>query len=319
MTAHVMLETQRGSTHDIPLEQRLAFWEDYNASMLVGLKCTSHSESGFTAIQDNVCLEHLRVARIVGNEHVVERDRSMVRITPKESIFVSLVLGSQSFLFQDNLCHVLQPGELIIYRTDKPYLFGFSGPVRQFTFDIAQHHFAERCLRDFKGPLKIGVETSEQRLLARALGERTEGFFAAPSDDHAGRFQEEAYDLLAGLISDHAGEHRASALGASYLLAAKQYMQDHLDDPLLSCEQVAIAAGISSRHLTRLFAREGSAPGRYLQEKRLDRARLLLTSPQGRRMDIAEIAYRHGFSSQAHFARVFKARYGITASEARGR
>ncbi len=135
----------------------------------------------------------------------------------------------------------------------------------------------------------------------------------------AERYQEEAYDLLASIISDHAGEHRASALGASYLLAAKQYIQQHLDEPALSCERVAAATGVSSRHLARLFAQEGSSPGRYLQERRLERARQLLASPQGRRLDVAEVAYRHGFSSQAHFARAFKARYGMTPSEARGR
>lgn len=225
MPAHALLETRRASTQDIPLEQRLAFWEDYNASILVGLKCSSYSQAGFAATQDNLCLERLRLARIGGNEHVVERDRSMIRAVPKESIFVSLVQGSQSFFYQDNGCNLLQPGELVIYRTDKPYLFGFSGPMRQFIFDIPQDDFAERCLRDFKGPLKIGAESPVQRLLVRTLGERTRDFLDSPHGEDAERYQEEAYDLLASIISDHAGEHRASALGASYLLAAKQYIR----------------------------------------------------------------------------------------------
>lgn len=319
MPSHALLETRRASTRDVPEEQRLAFWEDFNTSILIGLKCTSYSQTGFMASQDNLGFERLRVARIDSNEHVIERDRSMVRAVPKESIFVSLVLGSQSFFYQDNGCTLLQPNELVIYRTDKPYLFGFSGPMRQFTFDIPQEDFAERCLRDFAGPLKIGSETSGQRLLVRALSEHIQSFFDAPVGENAGRVQEQTYELLASIISEHSGQHRASALSASYLLAAKQYIQDHLDDPLLSCDRVAAATGISSRHLTRLFTLEGSTPGRYLQDKRLERARLLLTSPQGRRLDIAEVAYRHGFSSQAHFARAFKARYGMTASEARNR
>ncbi len=55
MPAHALLETRRASTQDIPLEQRLAFWEDYNASILVGLKCSSYSQAGFAAtqVQDN--------------------------------------------------------------------------------------------------------------------------------------------------------------------------------------------------------------------------------------------------------------------------
>ncbi|HIE1533699.1 TPA: AraC family transcriptional regulator, partial [Pseudomonas aeruginosa] len=54
MPAHALLETRRASTQDIPLEQRLAFWEDYNASILVGLKCSSYSQAGFAATQDNL-------------------------------------------------------------------------------------------------------------------------------------------------------------------------------------------------------------------------------------------------------------------------
>ncbi len=80
-----------------------------------------------------------------------------------------------------------------------------------------------------------------QRLLVRTLGERTRDFLDSPHGEDAERYQEEAYDLLASIISDHAGEHRASALGASYLLAAKQYIQQHLDEPALSCERVAAA------------------------------------------------------------------------------
>lgn len=319
MIANNVLETRRASTRDIPLEQRLAFWEDYNASILVGLRCSSYAEGGFTATQDNLCLERLRVARICGNEHVVERTLPMIHALPSESIFVALVQDSRSFFYQGRDCQLLQPGELVIYRNDQPYLFGFSGQMRLFIFDIPQRDFAEHCLPDLKGPMKIGRESPVQRLLAHALGQRASGFLDTPSRDGAERFQEETYDLLASIISDHAGEHRASGLSAAYLLAAKQYIQQHLDDPVLSCEQVAAAAGVSSRHLARLFAQEGTAPSRYLLEKRLERARQLLASPLGDRLGIAEIAYRTGFSSQAHFARAFKGRFGLTPSEARRR
>ncbi|BBT16120.1 hypothetical protein WP8S17C03_21690 [Metapseudomonas otitidis] len=43
---------------------------------------------------------------------------------------------SRSFFQQGESCTLLEPGEMIIYRTDKSYLFGFSGAMRQFIFDI---------------------------------------------------------------------------------------------------------------------------------------------------------------------------------------
>lgn len=317
MTPCAMLETRRASTHDIPVDQRLRFWEQYNASILIGLKCSSYASSGLTASQSNLELGGMSIALVKGNEHVVERDCSMIRSVPKESIFVSVVHDSRSFFYQGADCTLLEPGEAVIYRTDKPYLFGFSGGMRQFIFDIPQALFGERCLERLDGPLKIGAETRLQRLLLRTLCERTEAFFEHPANREVGHFEDDALELLSGIISGQVGERCISAHSVSYLLAAKRMIAEHLGTPELNCERVALAVGISVRHLTRLFALEGSSPGRYIVEKRLEQAHRLLCSPQAGGLDISEVAYRHGFSSQAHFARSFKARYGCTPSEAR--
>lgn len=319
MLANHVLETRRASTQDIPLEQRLAFWEDYNASILVGLRCSSYAENGFAATQDNLCLERLRMARIRGNEHVVERSLPMIHALPSESIFVGLVQGGQGFFYQGSDCQLLKPGELLIYRNDQPYLFGFSGQMNLLVFDMPERHFFEHCLRDLKGLMKIGCDSPVQRLLTHCLGQRAGGFLDAPSSEGVEYFQEEVYDLLASIISDQSGKTHASGLTTAYTLAAKQYIQQHLEDPALTCEQVAAATGISSRHLNRLFAQEGISPGRYMVDKRLERARHLLASPRRHRLSIAEIAYGCGFSSQAHFARAFKSRFEMTPSESRGR
>lgn len=319
MSPCALLETRHASTQAVDPEQRLSFWEDYNATTLVGLKCNSYAEDGFAACQDNLQLSAMRLARIVGNEHVVERDSSMIRGVPKESVFVSLVTGSGSFFYQDGNCQVLQPGELVVYRTDKPYLFGFSGAMRQFIFDIPQEQFAERCLKRFDRPLRVSSESGVQRLLLRTLGERTRAFFQQPLCEDAEAYQDQAFELLASIIAGQAGQRPINALSASYLLAAKQCIHEQLADPALSCERVAAQTGISTRHLARLFALEGLVPSRFILDRRLQLARQLLCSRQGAGLDISEVAYRHGFASQAHFARAFKARFQLTPSQARSR
>nr|WP_189672150.1 helix-turn-helix domain-containing protein [Pseudomonas sp. SWRI18] len=85
------ISSKRASTDDLPVDQRVAFWGQYNASTLVGLKCSSFSETGFSAREDNLSLDRVRVAHIAGTQHVIERDGSMIRSVPKESVFVSLV------------------------------------------------------------------------------------------------------------------------------------------------------------------------------------------------------------------------------------
>ena len=312
-----LLDTQRASTDDLPLDQRVVFWEQYNASTLVGLKCSSFSETGFSAREDNLSLDRLRVAHIVGNQHVIERDGSMIRTVPKESVFVSLVMGSASFLFQKGNSQLLQPGAMIVYRTDKPYLFGFSASMHKFIFDIPQDVFASRCLRRFDHAVKISAHTGTQRLLLRTLNERTGGFFEQPLSQGADSYQEDALELLGTIIAGQMGNRRINALSASYLLAAKQCILEQLSDPALSCERVALQTGVSTRHLARLFALEDTQPHRFILEKRLQGAFRLLSQTDSRGLDIAEVAYRQGFTSQAHFARAFKAHYGRTPSDVR--
>lgn len=317
MKTCTLIDTRCATTDGVPLDQRVSFWEQYNASTLVGLRCSSYSESGFSASEDNVSLQSMRVAHILGNEHVIERDGSMIRASPKSSIFVSLVMESASFFFQNGNCHLLLPGELMVYRTDKPYLFGFSGPMQKFIFDIPQEVFASHCLSRFDGALKISGDTAIQRLLLRTLSQRSLSFFKQPLSADAPRFQDDSLELLGNIIAGQVGQRKINALGASYLLAAKQCIMDQLADPTLTCERIAAQTGISTRHLARLFALEDNQPHRFIMEKRLQGALRLLSSKEVRGLDISEIAYSQGFTSQAHFARAFKERYGKTPSEAR--
>lgn len=92
------------------------------------------------------------------------------------------------------------------------------------------------------------------------------------------------------------------------LLAALEKMEATLETPLPRAV-VARAAGVSPRHLDRLFAGElGESFGDAYRRLRLDHAtRLLRQSP----LSLAQIAYATGFSSPGHFSRAFSAAYGV--------
>jgi AraC-like DNA-binding protein len=64
-----------------------------------------------------------------------------------------------------------------------------------------------------------------------------------------------------------------------------------------------------------LFAQEGGAQA-YIRERRLQAA-LRALQAQGHREPIGLIAERLGFSDGAHMSRLFRARFGITPSDAR--
>lgn len=91
------------------------------------------------------------------------------------------------------------------------------------------------------------------------------------------------------------------------LVKLRDWLDGHLDRPVRVAE-LAHAAGLTAGELTILLRmHEGTSPARYVQARRLDRARQLLAhSPKG----LAEIAADCGFSSQSHFTRAFARAHG---------
>lgn len=93
-------------------------------------------------------------------------------------------------------------------------------------------------------------------------------------------------------------------------------MESAIENPL-PIATIARRIGLSQRRLEMLFAdRLGTSPGRFFLDLRLDEARRMVTDT---RLPLQEVALRTGFSSQAAFARAFRARFGIPASVLRRR
>ncbi len=91
-------------------------------------------------------------------------------------------------------------------------------------------------------------------------------------------------------------------------------MEENLETPLTIAE-VCAAAGVSHRQLDRLFAEYvRKTPALYYRDIRLDRARGLVTQTN---LSMAEIAYASGFSSQVHFSRAYRDRFGLPPSKDR--
>ena len=93
------------------------------------------------------------------------------------------------------------------------------------------------------------------------------------------------------------------------VLRAKTLIDEQFQTPL-DLPQIAKAACMTPTHLIRLFKEHlSTTPVNYLWSVREENgARLLTESGLG----IAEVAYRCGFNEPYHFARRFKARYGLT-------
>ena len=306
------------STSQVPPDQRLAFWESHNASTLIGLTCTTHDPGGLVARERNWDLGDVRITDISGNQHVIERPRHMLRTHPKDSVFACILLKGEAFFFQQGECVTLNAGDVIAYSTDMPYLYGFTGEMRQLIVEADFSLLATAGVEVRpRSVIKLDNQLRTGRLLATALRTTAHDFVKCPDSGSAPEVAARARSLLQALVTPEDSRQALTDTACWRLLHAEMFIAERLADPTLDATMVARAIGISVRHLNRLFTSHGCTVNQWIWSQRLDRAREQLMCPTQRRVGIGDIAFRLGFATQAHFSRVFKARFGVNPSALR--
>jgi len=92
------------------------------------------------------------------------------------------------------------------------------------------------------------------------------------------------------------------------------YIEEHLAEDL-SLAMLAAIVPMSEFHFARLFkATIGETPYRYITQRRIERAKVLLSVTQ---LSVAEVAYRVGFANQSHFTAQFRKLVGTTPKQYR--
>ncbi|MFI6870825.1 helix-turn-helix domain-containing protein [Nocardia sp. NPDC050406] len=97
----------------------------------------------------------------------------------------------------------------------------------------------------------------------------------------------------------------------------QSFIDERLGDPELCPEMIAAAHHISTRYLYKLFRAEGCGVAEWIRGRRLERCRADLLDPAARGRTAHAIATRWGFTSPAHFTRIFRRAYGFPPGEFR--
>lgn len=94
------------------------------------------------------------------------------------------------------------------------------------------------------------------------------------------------------------------------------FIEENIDAEL-GLSDIAQVAGFSDYHFSRMFKiSTGLPPHRYVMERRIERAKELLSNGN---MSIGEISVRLGFGDQSHLTTVFKRLAGVTPKKFRER
>src|SRR5947207_2771535 len=179
----------------------------------------------------------------------------IVRRHPKHSLFACLLLEGEAFFYQSGHCTLVHSGDLIVYSTEKPYLYGFTRPMRQLMVDVkADELFESGDPISQASLLKIDGSLRAGQLLIQPLRERMLGFIDNPLSALAPSLGEEIRARLQLLVRPRGHDTaRGDDVTALRLLRAERFIADHLAERELEAEAVASHMAMSLRNLNRVF------------------------------------------------------------------
>ncbi|MES9536567.1 helix-turn-helix domain-containing protein [Actinomadura sp. NPDC000600] len=307
------------STEQVPPRDRIAYWHEVICSTFIQLDVAQTSGGRFRGMVRNHQVGPIQATRILTDPMTAERSRRHLRSAEEDVCLLALQLRGRTVGHQDGRRAVLEPGDLALFDSTRPYLVDFQGP--QFDHLVLQFPRAALSERGIEAAgataRRIAVDSMVGRLVSPFLVNATRMADTA-SPETGQRLAEMALDLVATALAPLTGIDRPPASPGEELLRRVQlYMQLHLSDPCLSPPKVAAANNISLRQLHRLFSREGTSFGRWLREERLRRCFDDLGSPLLAGRSIAEIGARWGLPDAPGLSRAFRARYGMSPREHR--
>lgn len=284
----------------------------------VPLQVTSPLADSFRGMIKSASIDEVHVTDVRATEHVVERTPELIGRADRSYFKLSLMLSGTGLLIQDDREAVLQPGDLAVYDTNRPYSLVFGADFRTMVVMFPKHLVA--LPPDMMAQLTAVRISGHEGLGAMIVPYLTQlaGNLEQLSGATGARLTQSAMDLVTTLFTH---ELDLDTTSNDPHRALMQRIHAHIDRNLASADlsptSIAAAHFISTRHLHGLFQEQGTSVSTWIRIRRLERCRRDLVNPLFADRPVSAIAARWGFVDAAHFSRTFKAAYEVSPSEFR--
>ena len=296
---------------DLPAEDRV---EALRAAFdQASVPCRIEHQGPDGAVCARVHLWTFGRATLVTSDSSGFRVRPPLHVHPESPPVVALAvqtrgIGQVGQFGADQLGH---SGELTVSDLTAPYVFSWTGGGGSCAFQVPYDQLGLPAdVIQAAGPRLRGSPLYQlvRDHLLRLVGLAD----VMAADPGAAALGTATTELVRALLESAAGrpapEVREHTLATRVLAYARQY----LTDPGLTPERIARAHNVSVRQLYKACAGAGVRLEQWVIEQRLEAARAELAAPSGRRRSIAATARACGFADPSHFARRFRAAYGMT-------
>ncbi|MGY1946721.1 helix-turn-helix domain-containing protein [Nocardia asiatica] len=244
------------------------------------------------------------------------RTLEQVRSSPAPVLAIAVQQAGDGHYEQGGVHRVVRPGELHVMDLNAPYDFSWHGDGASTCLHVPLDQLGLPA--DLISQAATRVQDSPHyRLVAGHIAQLTADADALSADPAAALSGCASIELIRGLLlSAGSDDGNSSVVPADILLSRiRAYVRRNLADPDLGAEQIAKAHNMSVRQLYKVCANAEYSLEQWIISQRLEQVRGDLAQQKQKHRTIAMIARRWGFRDPSHFARRFRAAYGVSPRE----
>ncbi|MFV0284233.1 MAG: AraC family transcriptional regulator [Castellaniella sp.] len=249
----------------------------------------------------------VEISKMAAPLHWWSRDPAHLRRAPDDDLWIGYMTGGNAVMRQRGREARLSKGALMLYDAARPFDITLE-TNGIYLLRLPRRSLLQRC----PGADQMAVHVIDD-LQPAAAPLRTMIEHAATTDltrmrtGAAAQLGSTLLDLVAVALEIQMGEVEPASERDLYSKVS-DYIQRHYEDPDLHLERLAAAHHVSSRTITRAFARRQRTAMGMVWQLRLEASHRALI--EGRSRSVTEAAFDHGFSDASHFSRAFRKTFG---------
>lgn len=302
------------STDGLPPQDRASRWSSVITETYFPLQLHFSKPLKFNGELSRIALGHVNLSRLTSAPASYERRQKHVREAREEEYLITIPRSASVEFRQLGRDVRCEPGGFILERGDEPYRFMYERPNDLFVAKVSKTALSERLRQPDRFCARAIDATSGMANLFITMVQHSHAQGAGSCPAAAETIGRQMLELLGLALEAETGVEASSAsvVRAAHLQRIDQFIRANLKNFDLSPDLIAEGCGISKRYLHDLFKDVNGTVSQQVRDHRLIAARDRLGNAGN--LSIADVAYRFGFSDQAQFSRLFKARFGVSPS-----
>jgi len=305
-------------TTGVAPEARAAYWTKGFTSRFAPVRVDPANSKEFQAQLKVRSLGPVTFAWVRSQPSTVVRTKELAAQANERLFGFVIQLHGKGAVSHCGHCFGFTPGDIVLNDTTEPMSCSFPEPMEGLTVRVSEAALKARIpfVDDVRGVRIPGDAALVSTVVSMAKS-------LALSDDrlpadYGAQLANSLLDVFAMSYSAACGRIACeeSVVRARQALVT-EFIEARLHDPNLTPGMISSALRISPRYLRKLMAQYGETASSYILRRRLEESSKQLKTILYRNRTVTDIAFSLGFNSTAHFARVFKEKFGMTPTECR--